>query len=85
MADPWRDVAEYLDTAAAAGLRVESVIETHVHANFLSGHLELAAATGGEPPYLVRSDDGRTTLVFPGPDAIIEHPRRKARKGSARG
>lgn len=27
----------------------------------------------GEPPYLVRFDDGHTGLVFPGPDAIIEH------------
>ncbi len=44
--DPRRDVAEYLADAAAAGLRVEYVIETHLHADFLSGHLELAAATG---------------------------------------
>jgi hypothetical protein len=35
--------------------------------------------------YLVRFGDGHTALVFPGPDAIIEHPRRKARKGPARG
>lgn len=27
----------------------------------------------GEPPYLVRFDDGHTGLVFPGPDAVIEH------------
>ena len=32
---------------------------------------------GGEPPYLVRFEDGHTGLVFPGPDAIIEHPRTK--------
>jgi hypothetical protein len=31
---------------------------------------------GGEPPYLVRFDDGHTGLVFPGPDAVIEHPLR---------
>ena len=41
--DPRRDVGEYLDDAAAAGLRVEYVIETHMHADFLSGHLELPA------------------------------------------
>jgi uncharacterized protein DUF1918 len=28
----------------------------------------------GEPPYLVRFADGHTSLVFPGPDAVIEHP-----------
>ena len=30
----------------------------------------------GEPPYVVRFDDGHTGLVFPGPDAVIEHPGR---------
>jgi hypothetical protein len=33
----------------------------------------------------VRFDDGHTGQVFPGPDAIIEHPRRKGKKGSAKG
>jgi len=32
----------------------------------------------GEPPYLVRFDDGHTSLVFPGPDAVVEHPSGKA-------
>ena len=33
----------------------------------------------GEPPYLVRHDDGHEALVFPGPDASVEHPQgRKA-------
>lgn len=41
--DPQRDVEQYVDDAAAAGLRIERVIETHFHADFLSGHLELAA------------------------------------------
>jgi glyoxylase-like metal-dependent hydrolase (beta-lactamase superfamily II)/rhodanese-related sulfurtransferase len=44
--DPRRDVAEYLDDAAAAGLRIIGMINTHFHADFLSGHLELAKATG---------------------------------------
>jgi hypothetical protein len=34
--------------------------------------IEVRGAAGG-PPYLVRFDDGHTSLVFPGPDAIIEH------------
>ncbi len=42
--DPRRDVSTYLLDTAAAGLRIERVIETHCHADFLSGHLELAAA-----------------------------------------
>ncbi len=46
--DPRRDVDEYVRDAAAAGMTIELVIETHFHADFLSGHLELAAATGAE-------------------------------------
>jgi rhodanese-related sulfurtransferase/glyoxylase-like metal-dependent hydrolase (beta-lactamase superfamily II) len=44
--DPQRDIGAYLEEARAKGLRIERVIETHLHADFLSGHLELAAATG---------------------------------------
>ena len=44
--DPQRDISGYLADAAAAGLHIERVIETHFHADFLSGHLELAEATG---------------------------------------
>ncbi len=46
--DPRRDVADYLASAEEHGLRIELVIETHFHADFLSGHLELASATGAE-------------------------------------
>jgi len=44
--DPRRDVAEYLADARAHGLTIEAVINTHFHADFLAGHLELAQATG---------------------------------------
>ena len=49
--DPRRDVDEYVRDAGAAGLTIELVIETHFHADFLSGHLELAAATGAVIAY----------------------------------
>ncbi len=49
--DPQRDVSQYLLDAQAHGLRIQRVIETHVHADFLSGHLELAAATGAVISY----------------------------------
>jgi hypothetical protein len=41
----------------------------------------------GEPPYVVRFDDGHTSLIFPGPDAVIEHPGRTGggRKAAAGG
>src|SRR6516162_2682879 len=44
--DPRRDIEVYLEEAAARGLTIERVIETHVHADFLAGHLELAARAG---------------------------------------
>ncbi len=44
--DPRRDIQDYLDEAAERGLTVVGVINTHFHADFLSGHLELAQATG---------------------------------------
>ncbi|MEU5541744.1 MBL fold metallo-hydrolase [Streptomyces sioyaensis] len=46
LVDPRRDTDEYVRDAKAAGLRIELVVETHIHADFLSGHLELARATG---------------------------------------
>ena len=44
--DPQRDIDEYLSEAAANGLTIVGVINTHFHADFLAGHLEVAAATG---------------------------------------
>lgn len=44
--DPRRDVEEYLADAEAVGLTIRYVIETHLHADFVSGHVELARRTG---------------------------------------
>ncbi len=49
--DPQRDVQQYLDEAAANGQRIKYVIETHSHADFVSGHVELSAKTGAEIIY----------------------------------
>src|SRR3989442_14346699 len=44
--DPRRDVGDYLAEADAQGLRIRYVVETHLHADFVSGHRELAERTG---------------------------------------
>src|SRR5215831_431084 len=44
--DPQRDVDIYVDAAAAKGWKIEHIVETHLHADFVSGHRELAARTG---------------------------------------
>jgi hydroxyacylglutathione hydrolase len=46
--DPQRDVSLYTDEAAAQGLKIEHIIETHLHADFVSGHRELAERTGAK-------------------------------------
>ncbi len=46
--DPRRDVDEYLAEAVAQNLQIKYVIETHLHADFVSGHRELAARSGAE-------------------------------------
>ena len=46
--DPQRDVDIYLEAAAQRSWTIEHIIETHVHADFVSGHRELAERTGAE-------------------------------------
>jgi hydroxyacylglutathione hydrolase len=65
--DPQRDVDQYLDAARERGLTIKYVIETHLHADFVSGHRELAARSGAE-------------IVF-GAAARAEFPHRAVRDG----
>ncbi|HUP62797.1 MAG TPA: rhodanese-like domain-containing protein [Thermoanaerobaculia bacterium] len=65
--DPQRDVQQYLDEAAAHSMRIRSIVETHLHADFVSGHRELAEKTGAE-------------IVF-GAAAHAEFPHRAVRDG----
>ena len=44
--DPQRDVDIYLKAANEQGLQIRHIFETHLHADFVSGHVELAARTG---------------------------------------
>ncbi len=46
--DPQRDVDIYLKAAQEHGLQIRHVFETHLHADFVSGHKELAARTGAK-------------------------------------
>ncbi|MGW3139279.1 MBL fold metallo-hydrolase [Streptomyces sp. NPDC001139] len=54
--DPRRDISEYLTDAAAHGFTIEAVINTHFHADFLAGHLELADRTGAWIGYGQRAE-----------------------------
>jgi len=46
--DPQRDVDQYVEEAEAQNLKIKYIIETHLHADFVSGHRELAEKTGAE-------------------------------------
>ncbi len=46
--DPQRDVEQYLEEAEKQNLKIKYILETHLHADFVSGHRELAARTGAE-------------------------------------
>jgi len=44
--DPLREVQPYIDRAKKDGVKIKYVFETHFHADFVSGHIDLAAKTG---------------------------------------
>src|SRR5580693_9371269 len=46
--DPQRDVDIYIEAAVKQGLQIRYIFETHLHADFVSGHKELAARTGAD-------------------------------------
>lgn len=60
--DPQRDIQQYLDEANAGGQAIKYVIETHSHADFVSGHLELAQKTGARIIYGKRANTQFPTL-----------------------
>lgn len=67
--DPRRDVGVYMEEAAARGLRIERVIETHLHADFVGGHLELAAESGAVVSFGAGAD-----VAFP-VEALVDEQR----------
>ncbi len=49
--DPQRDIQQYLDEAESKNQKIKYIIETHSHADFVSGHVELAEKSGAEIVY----------------------------------
>jgi hydroxyacylglutathione hydrolase len=67
--DPLRDIEEYLTLAQERKTTIKYIFETHFHADFVSGHLDLAAATGA-------------TIVY-GPGTVTKFPVHVAKDGEA--
>ena len=57
--DPQRDVDIYLEAAQKQGMTIRHIFETHLHADFVSGHRELAARSGAS---IYLSCEGRATF-----------------------
>ena len=56
--DPLREVQPYLDRASRDGVKIKYVLETHFHADFVSGHLDLAAAANATIVYGPQANTG---------------------------
>lgn len=66
--DPLRDIEEYLHLAESRNAKIKYIFETHFHADFVSGHLDLAAATGA--------------AIIYGPGTITQLPVQIAKDGA---
>jgi len=69
--DPQRDVAQYIDQAEANGQKIKYIIETHSHADFVSGHIELSQKTGAQIVYGRRANTQFPTLKVKDGDELI--------------
>src|SRR5580698_2915640 len=49
--DPLRDIQVYLDIATARNAKIKYIFETHFHADFVSGHIDIAKRTGAKIVY----------------------------------
>ncbi|AEI50034.1 MBL fold metallo-hydrolase [Runella slithyformis] len=56
--DPLREVTPYIDRATRDGARIKYVFETHFHADFVSGHLDLSQKTGAPIVYGPNAETG---------------------------
>ena len=65
--DPLREIAPYLERAALGNAKIKYILETHFHADFVSGHVDLANRTGA-------------TIVF-GPTATADFDMKSATDG----
>ncbi|GAB3199618.1 glyoxylase-like metal-dependent hydrolase (beta-lactamase superfamily II)/rhodanese-related sulfurtransferase [Pontibacter aydingkolensis] len=57
--DPLREVKPYIEQAEKNGAKIKYVLETHFHADFVSGHVDLAKATGAQ---IVFGPNAKTTF-----------------------
>lgn len=74
--DPLREVQPYLDLAAEWGGKITYIFETHFHADFVSGHLDLAKRTGAP---IVYGPDSHPSF-----DCIVAHDQQEFTLGKVR-
>jgi glyoxylase-like metal-dependent hydrolase (beta-lactamase superfamily II)/rhodanese-related sulfurtransferase len=69
--DPRWDIGPYLEIAASQHLRIAHVIDTHDHADHVSGRLRLARATGARSHRPAPGEDGAGEVVVAGDEIIV--------------
>lgn len=69
--DPQRDVSQYLAEAEANNQKIKYVIETHLHADFVSGHAELAKKTGARIVFGAKANAGIEHLAVKDDDELM--------------
>jgi len=72
--DPQRDIERYLEFAAEHGLQIKHVILTHLHADFVAGHLELRDRVGATI-YLGAKAEAEYRFTPLGDDSVLEFGR----------
>jgi glyoxylase-like metal-dependent hydrolase (beta-lactamase superfamily II)/rhodanese-related sulfurtransferase len=72
--DPQRDIERYLEFAAEHGLKIKHVILTHLHADFVAGHLELRDRVGATI-YLGAKAQAEYRFTPLGDDSVVEFGR----------
>jgi glyoxylase-like metal-dependent hydrolase (beta-lactamase superfamily II)/rhodanese-related sulfurtransferase len=60
--DPSRDIDMYLDEAYKRGLKITHILQTHLHADFVSGHMDLAEITGAKI-YMPKSGEANFPVI----------------------
>jgi len=61
--DPLREVQQYVDMAAKNGVKIKYIFETHFHADFVSGHVDLARQTGAEIVFGPSAETGFEAII----------------------
>ena len=71
--DPLRETEPYIKMAEARGAKIKYIFETHFHADFVSGHIDLAEKTGAQIVYGPTAKTGYDVIVAADRWPVVRH------------